>query len=102
MSGVTTTCAELSGFYRLIEPLPGRGGSRHYARYYRGDRGILGSRSSPRISGQAGFFGPPTLRLRPRVSSVPIAGPGATVGPVETRVPWAGLPQPSTLCRGFC
>ena len=30
---------------------------------------------------------------------VPIVGPGATVGTVETRVPRAGLPRPTTLFR---
>ena len=33
--------------------------------------------------------------------SVPIVGPGATVGTVETRVPRAGLPRPKTLFRRF-
>ena len=37
--------------------------------------------------GPAGHFGPMTLRLRPLAVSVPIMGPGATVGPVGTRVP---------------
>ena len=32
---------------------------------------------------------------------VPIVGPGATVGTVETRVPRAGLPRPTTLIRKF-
>ena len=37
--------------------------------------------------GQAGHFGPLTLRMRPFAASVPIMGPRATVGPVGTRVP---------------
>ena len=37
--------------------------------------------------GPAGHFGPMTLRMRPFTTSVPIMGPGATVGPVGTRVP---------------
>ena len=37
--------------------------------------------------GPAGHFGPMTLRLRLFAASVPIMGPGATVGPVGTRVP---------------
>ena len=37
-----------------------------------------------------------------RRSGVPIVGPGATVGPVETRVPRAGLPGPTTPFRKFC
>ena len=32
---------------------------------------------------------------------VPIVGPGATVGTVETRVPRAGLPGPTTYFRRF-
>ena len=32
---------------------------------------------------------------------VPIVGPGATVGTVETGVPQAGLPRPTTLFRKF-
>ena len=92
-------CAELFALYRLIEPLPGRGGTHHYARYFRGDRGIVTGRDAPRVSDFAGFFGPTTIRLRLGNSSVPIAGPGATVGPMETRVPWAGLPQPSNAPR---
>ena len=32
---------------------------------------------------------------------VPIVGPGATVGTVETRVPRAGLPGPTTFFRRF-
>jgi len=39
--------------------------------------------------GPAGHFGPITVRLRPLDRAVPIMGPGATVGPVETRVHWA-------------
>ena len=35
-------------------------------------------------------------------SGVPIVGPGATVGTVETRVPRAGLPGPTTYFRRFC
>ena len=34
-------------------------------------------------------------------SRVPIAGPGATVGTVETRVPRAGLPGPTTPSEDF-
>ena len=34
-------------------------------------------------------------------SGVPIVGPGATVGTVETRVPRAGLPGPTTPFRRF-
>ena len=34
-------------------------------------------------------------------SGVPIAGPGATVGTVETRVPRAGLPGPTTPSEDF-
>ena len=34
-------------------------------------------------------------------SGVPIVGPGATVGTVETRVPRAGLPGPSTSSENF-
>ena len=34
-------------------------------------------------------------------SGVPIVGPGATVGTVRTRVPWAGLPLPVALCGRF-
>ena len=94
-------CAELFALYRLIEPLQGRGGTHHHARYFRGDRGIVPGRSAPRVSGFAGFFGPTTIRLRLRSSSVPIAGPGATVGPVKTRVSWAGLPQPSNAPQEF-
>ena len=37
--------------------------------------------------GPAGHFGTMTLRLRPLATSVPIMGPGATVGLVGTRVP---------------
>ena len=37
--------------------------------------------------GPAGHFGPMTLHVRPFTASVPIMGPGATVGPVGTRVP---------------
>ena len=37
--------------------------------------------------GPTEHFGPMTLRLRPLATSVPIMGPGATVGPVGTRVP---------------
>ena len=33
---------------------------------------------------------------------VPIVGPGATVGTVETRVPRASLPGPTTFFRRFC
>ena len=33
---------------------------------------------------------------------VPIVGSGATVGIVETRVPRAGPPGPTTLFRRFC
>ena len=32
---------------------------------------------------------------------MPIAGPGATVGPVKTRVSWAGMPQPSNAPQKF-
>ena len=38
-------------------------------------------------SGPAGHFGPMTLRMRPFAASMPIMGPGATVGLVGTRVP---------------
>ena len=34
-------------------------------------------------------------------SGVPVVGPGATVGTVETRVPRAGLPGPTTTSKKF-
>ena len=94
-------CAELSALYRLIEPLQGRGGTHHHARYFRGDRRIVPSRDAPCVSGFAGSFGPTMIRRRLRSSNVPIAVPGATVGPLETRVSWAGLPQPSNAPQEF-
>ena len=42
-----------------------------------------------------------TIRLRPLDYIVPIMGPGATVGPVRTRVCWACPPRPSTLDGQF-
>ena len=53
--------------------------------------------------GPVGHFGPMTLRMRPIAASVPIMGPGATVGPVGTRVPMdLSVASPVIRADGFC
>ena len=50
---------------------PGRGGPHRIAHLRRWDRGVVRGRCAPRVSAQAGFFGPTTLRLRPWTPACP-------------------------------
>ena len=60
-----------------------------------------GATAAPHVSRpRQASLGPPRF-ASVRDFGVPIMGPGATVGIVETRVPRAGLPRPTTPFRKF-
>ena len=63
------------------------GGPRSCARYRRGERGARGAAAALHVSWAGRTLWAHDASHAPIAASVPIMGPGATVGPVGTRVP---------------